>query len=884
MQTDKFTALVRKAVINAQNDALAADHQKLTAIHVLSALLADDNVMTRTLIGRAGGDMGALQAGLKKALAAMPAVTGSGADQMQLDMELARIMQAAEAESKTLKDSFLAVDALLIAMAKSKGETGKLLRDSGVDAESLARAVAEVRKGRTADSDMAEEAHEALGKFTTDLTDAARNGKLDPVIGREAEVRRAMQSLARRTKNNPVLIGQPGVGKTAIAEGLAQRIVNGDVPEALANKSLLSLDMGALVAGAKYRGEFEERLKAVLKEVQGRDGEVILFIDEMHQLVGAGKTDGAMDASNLLKPALARGELRCIGATTLDEYRQYVEKDAALTRRFQPVFVDEPTVEDTVFVLRGLKEKYELHHGVRITDDALIAAARLSHRYITERFLPDKAIDVMDEAASHLRIQSDSKPAELDSADRQIIQLKIEQAALQKENAKASEKRLTAIAEELAELQAKSDELTAAWDGVKARMAEVGRLQQALEDKRHQLEVAQRSGQLDIAAELAYGTLPALEQELVAAKEAVASSQLVDEEVTAAQIASVISSWTGIPVDKMLEGEREKLLEMEAIIGKRIIGQQEAVQSVANAIRRSRAGLADPNQPMGSFLMLGPTGVGKTELAKALAEFLFDNDTAVLRIDMSEYMEKHSVARLIGAPPGYVGYEEGGSLTEAVRRRPYQVVLFDEVEKAHPDIFNVLLQVLDEGHLTDGQGRKVDFANTLILLTSNIGAEHLLALEDGMDSDAARDSVMRDVHATFRPEFLNRLDEILLFHRLSLGDMGAIVSIQFARLQKRLAERGITLRLDEDAAAWLARRGYDPQFGARPLQRVIQNMVQNPLAEALLAGRFGDGDYVEVRLDSATDRLTFGFATPADGAAPDDNRGDAPDERVAMAR
>ena len=864
MQTDKFTALVRGAVMTAQNNALAANHQKLTGLHVLAALMGDDNVMARTLIGRSGGDFGALQAGLTKALAAIPAVTGSGADQMAMDMELARIFQASEAESKKLKDSFLAVDALLIAMAKSKGDTGTLMREAGVDVSSLEAAVAEARKGRTADNDMAEEAHEALAKFTTDLTDAARNGKLDPVIGREAEVRRAVQILARRTKNNPVLIGQPGVGKTAIAEGLAQRIINGEVPQALANKSLLSLDMGALVAGAKYRGEFEERLKSVLKEVQSRDGEVILFIDEMHQLVGAGKSDGAMDASNLLKPALARGELRCIGATTLDEYRQYVEKDAALTRRFQPVFVEEPSVEDTVFVLRGLKEKYELHHGVRITDDALIAAARLSHRYITERFLPDKAIDVMDEAASHLRIQSDSKPGDLDKTDRQIIQLKIEQAALQKENAKVSAKRLAAIAAELQTLEQQSAELTSEWDGVKARMAEVGRLQQALEDKRHALEVAQREGKLELAAELTYATLPSLENELSAAKDAVAASHLVDEEVTAPHMASVISSWTGIPVDKMLEGEAEKLLGMEAIIGQRIIGQSEAVSSVANAIRRSRAGLADPNQPMGSFLMLGPTGVGKTEMAKALAAFLFDNDTAVLRIDMSEYMEKHAVARLIGAPPGYVGYEEGGSLTEAVRRRPYQVVLFDEIEKAHPDIFNVLLQVLDEGHLTDGQGRRVDFANTLVLLTSNIGSDHLLALDDDEDSEIARDAVMNDVQSTFRPEFLNRLDEVLLFHRLSQGDMGAIVSIQFARLAARLAERGIVLRLDNAAAEWLAVTGFDPQFGARPLQRVIQNKVQNPLAEALLAGRFGDGDVVEVRLDPASDTLVFGVGSVGD--------------------
>ena len=868
MQMDKLTTLVRNAVMAAQNDALARNHQKLTAMHVLTALLADENVTLRSLVGRAGGDISVLQAGLDKALAAMPSVTGSGADQMQLDMDLARVMQAAEAEARSLNDSFLAVDALLIAMVRSKGEIGKILSAAGLDAGRLATAVTDMRKGRTADSDAAEDSYEALAKFTSDLTDAARRGKLDPVIGREAEVRRTIQILSRRTKNNPVLIGQPGVGKTAIAEGLAQRIVNGDGPQALANKALLSLDMGALVAGAKYRGEFEERLKSVLKEVESRDGEVVLFIDEMHQLVGAGKTDGAMDASNLLKPALARGELRCIGATTLDEYRQYVEKDAALTRRFQPVFVDEPTVEDTIFVLRGLKEKYELHHGVRITDDALIAAARLSQRYIAERFLPDKAIDVMDEAASHLRIQSDSKPPELDATDRAIIQLKIEQAALQKESAKSAGKRLQAIAEELADLETVSARLTEEWTKVKMQMSEVARLQQDLEDARHALEVAQREGRLEAAAELAYGRLPGLEQELAAAKDAVSVSELVDEEVTDSQIAAVISSWTGIPVDKMLEGEREKLLAMEAAIGQRLIGQDEAVSAIANATRRSRAGLSDPNQPMGSFLMLGPTGVGKTEMAKALASFLFDNDGAMLRIDMSEYMEKHAVARLIGAPPGYVGYEEGGTLTEAVRRRPYQVVLFDEIEKAHPDIFNILLQVLDEGHLTDGHGRRVDFANTIVLLTSNIGADHLLALDDSEDSDAARDAVMADVHSTFRPEFLNRLDEILLFHRLAPSHMGAIVSIQFARLQARLADRGVSLRLSDDAADWLAKRGYDPQFGARPLQRVIQNAVQNPLAQALLEGRFGDGDLVEVRLDPADDGLIFGFASPdEDGTA-----------------
>jgi ATP-dependent Clp protease ATP-binding subunit ClpB len=862
MQSDKFTALVRNAIGAAQSAALAANHQKLTAEHVLAALLKDDNMTVKMLLAKAGADSASLSALLKAGLDKFPQVTGSGAGQLQLDADLARIFAAVEAEAKARHDQFIAVDLLLLAMTKSTGSVGKILKKAGVEAAPLGTAIDEMRKGRTADSDAAEDSYDALSRYTSDLTEAARNGKLDPVIGRDAEVRRTIQILARRTKNNPVLIGQPGVGKTAIAEGLAQRIINSDVPEALANKTLLSLDMGALVAGAKYRGEFEERLKSVLKEVQDRDGEIILFIDEMHQLVGAGKTDGAMDASNLLKPALARGELRCIGATTLDEYRQYVEKDAALTRRFQPVFVDEPSVEDTIFVLRGLKEKYELHHGVRITDDALVAAARLSQRYINERFLPDKAIDVMDEAASHLRIEADSKPADLDRTDRQIMQLKIEQAALQKESHKPDEKRLDAITAELANLEKQSQTLGAAWNAIKAKTAEVVSLQQAIEDARHALDVAQRDGNLEVAAELTYGKLPALAQDLAAAKAAVAESELLNEEVTSQHIASVISNWTGIPVAKMLEGERDKLLAMEDYIGKRIIGQADAVKAVANATRRARAGLADPNQPMGSFLMLGPTGVGKTELAKALAEFLFDDDSAILRIDMSEYMEKHAVARLIGAPPGYVGYEEGGALTEAVRRRPYQIVLFDEIEKAHPDLFNILLQVLDEGRLTDGKGRHVDFRNTMILLTSNIGADHLLALDDDAPAEAARDEIMTEMHQMFRPEFLNRLDELLLFRRLSRNDMEAIVTIQMARLQSRLAERGIRLSLDEAAQNWLAAQGYDPQFGARPLQRVIQNKVQNPLAEALLDGRFQDGDVIAVGLDQAADWLTFNAVAP----------------------
>jgi len=857
MQVEKLTALLRNAMGAAQSAAMNANHQKLTAAHLLAALLDDQNMTAKMLLGKAGGDLVGLAASLKSALDSVPQVTGSGAGQLHLDNELARILAAAEVEAKARHDQFVGVDILLLAMTRSAGAMGKILQKAGIEEAALATAIDDMRKGRTADSETAEDQYDALSRYATDLTEAARSGKLDPVIGRDSEVRRTIQILARRTKNNPVLIGQPGVGKTAIAEGLAQRIVNADVPEALAGKTLLSLDMGALVAGAKYRGEFEERLKSVLKEVQDRDGEIILFIDEMHQLVGAGKTDGAMDASNLLKPALARGELRCIGATTLDEYRKYVEKDAALTRRFQPVFVDEPSVDDSIFILCGLKEKYELHHGVRITDDALVAAAKLSHRYINERFLPDKAIDVMDEAASHLRIEADSKPADLDRVDRQIMQLKIEQAALQKETHRPDSKRLDAIAGELATLEAQAEKLGAAWQDVKGKTAEVVRLQQAIEDARHAFEVAQRSGNLEAAAELTYGKLPALTQELAAAKDAVAESEMVNEEVTSQHIAAVISNWTGIPVDKMLEGEREKLLSMEAHIGKRIIGQADAVAAVANATRRARAGLADPNQPMGSFLMLGPTGVGKTELAKALAEFLFDDDTAVLRIDMSEYMEKHAVARLIGAPPGYVGYEEGGALTEAVRRRPYQVVLFDEIEKAHPDLFNILLQVLDEGRLTDGKGRHVDFRNTMILLTSNIGAEHLLALSDDQPADDARQDIMAEVQRMFRPEFLNRLDEVLLFSRLSLSDMGAIVKIQLGGLQKRLAERGIELTLDTAALDWLAVQGYDPQFGARPLQRVIQNRLQNPLAEALLEGRFGDGDAIAVGLDKSGDTLTF---------------------------
>ncbi len=866
MNMDKLTALVRNALGEAQNIALRADHQRLCPEHLLLALLDSENTIAAVLIDRAGGDSMVLKDALEKALSQMPSVTGTGAGQLTLDTSLAKILAQAEQDSRARGDSFVAADSLVVAMANANEPVAKLMAKAGVDPSRIKAALDAQRSGRTIDTDQGEDTFEALSRYATNLTDRARKGKLDPVIGRDAEVRRTIQILSRRTKNNPVLIGQPGVGKTAIAEGLAQRIVNRDVPSALLDKTLLVLDMGALVAGAKYRGEFEERLKAVLKEVQDQDGQIILFIDEMHQLVGAGKTDGAMDASNLLKPALARGELHCIGATTLDEYRKYIEKDSALARRFQPVFVEEPTVEDTVFVLRGLKEKYELHHSVRISDDAIIAAARLSNRYINERFLPDKAIDVMDEAASHLRIQSDSKPEDLDKIDRQIIQLKIEAAALQKDGNARKAKRLKSIETELADLEERSASLTKDWQDVTAQRGEITRLQQEIEDARHQLQVAQRNGQLDLAAELTYATLPGLEQELAAAKNAVSTSGMFEENVTAQHIAQVISSWTGIPVEKMLEGEQDRLLSMEERLAESVVGQPDAIAAVSNAIRRARAGISDPNQPMGSFLMLGPTGVGKTELAKSLAQFLFDDAQAILRMDMSEYMEKHAVSRLIGAPPGYVGYEDGGSLTEAVRRRPYQIILFDEIEKAHPDIFNVLLQVLDEGHLTDGQGRRVDFRNTLILLTSNIGSEHLLALPETAPSRDAEEAVMADLAAVFRPEFLNRLDATILFRRLGRDDMATIVDLQIARLAQRLTEQGIDIQVMDNAKLWLGDKGYDPKFGARPLKRVIQNTIHNELAKRLLDGQFDEGDRIVIDLDAAADELTFtsGRATPSE--------------------
>ena len=858
MNTEHFTATVRKAFGTAQTIALRRHHQRMTELHFLAALLEDDGQAAGRLLMRSGAAMDALNDGLEAALSKLPEVTGSGADNLQIDPGLGRIVADAESWTKQRGDSFISIDAMLVAICGGKSTTAKLLGTAGVQKKQLESVIDEQRKGRTIDSDVSDEMMESLSKYATDLTALAMQGKLDPVIGRDEEVRRTIQILARRTKNNPVLIGAPGVGKTAIAEGLAQRIVQGDVPEALSGKSLLSLDMGALVAGAKYRGEFEERLKAVLDEIDAAEGNIIVFIDEMHQLVGAGKTDGAMDASNLLKPALARGKLHCIGATTLDEYRKYVETDAALTRRFQTVFVGEPSVEDTIFILRGLKEKYELHHGIRITDDALVAAAQLSNRYINERFLPDKAIDVVDEAASHIRIQTDSKPPQLEATDRQIMQLKIEQAALTREAGNAaSKKRLGKLQEQLETLTSESEQMTKKWDAVKRQMAEIATLQQKIEDCRYNLEVSQRQGDLEKAAELTYATLPSLISDLETAKAALSGSDLIEEQVEQRHIAQIISQWTGIPVAKMMEGEGEKLLDMESVLSRRVIGQKEAINAISNATRRARAGLNDPNQPLGSFLMLGPTGVGKTEMAKTLADFLFDNEEAILRLDMSEYMEKHSVSRLIGAPPGYVGYDEGGALTEAVRRRPYQVILFDEIEKAHPDIFNILLQVLDDGHLTDGQGRRVDFRNTMILLTSNLGSAPLLALPDDASVDAARDAVMEEVQDAFRPEFLNRLDSILLFQRLSRNHMGAIVDIQFSRLKARLIDRDIQLQLHEDAREWLADQGYDPQYGARPLKRVMQNELQNKLAEALLAGEIGDGAKVVIEKTDVPTGLHF---------------------------
>ncbi|WMT86578.1 ATP-dependent chaperone ClpB [Pelagibacterium sp. 26DY04] len=856
MNIEKYTERTRGFIQSAQQLALSRGHQQFTPLHILKVLVDDPEGMATGLIERAGGNSQAVRAGVEEGLKKIPSVSGDNG-QIYLSRELARVFETAEAAAQKAGDSFVAVERMLLALTIEKDtDAGRILASAGVTANGLNAAIEAIRKGRTADSASAENTYDALKKYARDLTEDAREGKLDPVIGRDEEIRRAIQVLSRRTKNNPVLIGEPGVGKTAIAEGLALRIVNGDVPESLKNKSLLALDMGALIAGAKYRGEFEERLKSVLSEVSAAEGQIILFIDEMHTLVGAGKSDGAMDASNLLKPALARGELHCVGATTLDEYKKYVEKDAALARRFQPVFVNEPTVEDTISILRGLKEKYELHHGVRISDSALVSAATLSNRYITDRFLPDKAIDLMDEASARLRMAVDSKPEALDELDRRIIQLKIEREALKKEEDDASKTRLARLEAELAGLEEESDAMTARWLAEKERLAGGTKLKEQLDAARTELELAQRKGDLARAGELAYGVIPDLEKRLKDAESAEATgTEMVEEVVTPNHIAQVVSRWTGVPVDKMLEGERDKLLRMEDELGRRVIGQAEAVEAVSRAVRRARAGLQDPNRPIGSFMFLGPTGVGKTELTKALAQFLFDDETAMVRLDMSEFMEKHAVARLIGAPPGYVGYDEGGVLTEAVRRRPYQVVLFDEIEKAHPDVFNVLLQVLDDGRLTDGQGHTVDFRNTLIIMTSNLGAEYLAAQPDGESVELVRGKVLDAVKAAFRPEFLNRVDEILLFHRLERGQMGAIVDIQLQHLQKLLDTREITLEVTPAAREWLAREGYDSAYGARPLKRVIQRSVQDELAEKMLAGDVVDGGTVKV--DAGEDGLVI---------------------------
>jgi ATP-dependent Clp protease ATP-binding subunit ClpB len=865
MDLEKFTERSRGFLQAAQTLALTSGHQQLTPEHLLKVLLDDKEGLAANLMRSAGADPARALATVERELGKLPKVEGTGAGQVYMAPQLARVLTQAEEMAQKAGDGFVTAERLLLALAvATENPAGKALKEAGLNAPGLNNAINEIRKGRKADSASAEDSYDALKKYARDITALARSGKLDPVIGRDEEIRRTIQVLSRRTKNNPVLIGEPGVGKTAIVEGLALRIANGDVPESLKKKTLMALDLGALVAGAKFRGEFEERLKSVLQEVTAAAGEIVLFIDELHTLVGAGKAEGAMDASNMLKPALARGELHCVGATTLNEYRKYIEKDAALARRFQSVFVSEPTVNDTISILRGLKEKYELHHGVRITDSAIVAAATLSNRYITDRFLPDKAIDLIDEAASRLRMEVDSKPEEIDEIDRKLVQLKIEREALRKESDPASKERLQHLVSEIEQLEAKSGKLTVEWQSEKRNLDDAQKLKERIDQAKVEAEQAQRRGDFARAGELAYSVIPDLAKKLAAAEDA-AEHRMLNEVVREEDIAGVVSRWTGIPVDKMLAGERDKLLQMEAALENRVIGQHEAVVAVSNAVRRARAGLQDPNRPIGSFLMLGPTGVGKTELCKALASFLFDDDQAMVRIDMSEFMEKHAVSRLIGAPPGYVGYEEGGVLTEAVRRRPYQVILFDEVEKAHPDVFNVLLQVLDDGRLTDGQGRTVDFRNTLIILTSNLGSEYLAAQKEGEITGTARDQVMGAVRQAFRPEFLNRLDEIILFNRLSRKNMTGIVEIQLKRLEALLADRKLELQLDDKAKEWLAEAGYDPVYGARPLKRVIQRELQNPLATMILEGRFKSGEAIAVSSDK--DGLTIGGESLSRAAA-----------------